>query len=90
MHKADARGRLTTYAKTERSRRRVPLRAKVVAAFGELPQRDGIVTDAARGTSWARNRLKRRCRRRRRMRAPPQRGFSYMGAAGFEPATSRV
>ncbi len=43
VHKAYAKARLTTYAKTERSRRRVPLRAKVLAALNRLSESDGIV-----------------------------------------------
>ena len=34
---AFAKGRLKTYAKTARSRRRVPLRAKVIASLETLP-----------------------------------------------------
>jgi integrase len=49
VHKAYAKGRLKTYAKTERSRRRVPLRAKVVAALDQLPHREGIVFPSAGG-----------------------------------------
>jgi integrase len=47
VHKAFAKGRLKTYAKTERSRRRVPLRAKVVAALQTLPHRERIVFPSA-------------------------------------------
>jgi integrase len=59
VHKAYAKGRLKTYAKTERSRRRVPLRAKVVAALDVLPDREGIVflrlaADVSRSTTSAR------------------------------------
>jgi len=49
VHKAYAKGRLKTYTKTERSRRRVPLRAKVVAALQTLPDREGIVFPSAGG-----------------------------------------
>ncbi len=45
----DARGKLKTYAKTARSRRRVPLRAKVIAALATLPNRDGALFPAAGG-----------------------------------------
>jgi integrase len=43
VRRAFAKGRLKTYTKTERSRRRVPLRAKVVAALGELPRRQDVL-----------------------------------------------
>ena len=43
VRRAFAKGRPKTYTKTERSRRRVPLRAKVVAALQTLPDREGIV-----------------------------------------------
>ncbi len=46
---AFAKGRLKPYPKTERSRRRVPLRARVAAAIEELPRRDGILFPAAQG-----------------------------------------
>jgi integrase len=39
VRRAFAKGRLKTYTKTGRSRRRVPLRGKVVAALEELPRR---------------------------------------------------
>jgi integrase len=39
VRRAFAKGRLKTYTKTERSRRRVPLRAKVVDALEQLPGR---------------------------------------------------
>jgi integrase len=48
-HTAYPKGRLKTYTKTERSRRRVPLRAKVVAALQTLPGREGIVFPSAGG-----------------------------------------
>jgi integrase len=44
---AFAQGRLKTYAKTAQSRRRVPLRAKVVAVVETLPRRRGILFPAA-------------------------------------------
>jgi integrase len=44
-----AKGRLKTYPKTVRSRRRVPLRAKVVDALARLPRRHGILFPAAQG-----------------------------------------
>jgi hypothetical protein len=47
QRKAFAKGRLKTYGKTERSRRRVPLRAKVLDALAELPRHDGIVVSAS-------------------------------------------
>jgi integrase len=49
IRRAFAKGRLKPYAKTDRSRRRVPLRAKVVAALAELPRREGIVFAASEG-----------------------------------------
>jgi integrase len=49
VRRAFAKGRLKPYPKTERSRRRVPLRAKVLDALDELPRRDGIVFPAAGG-----------------------------------------
>ena len=49
IHRAFAKGRLKTYNKTVRSRRRVPLRAKVVDALLELPRREGILFPAAEG-----------------------------------------
>jgi integrase len=49
VHKAFAKGRLKTYGETERSRRRIPLRAKVVASLQTLPHRDGIVFPSAGG-----------------------------------------
>jgi integrase len=44
-----AKGRLGNYAKTARSRRRIPLRTKVAVVLGELPGRDGILFPAAEG-----------------------------------------
>jgi integrase len=41
--RAFAKGRLKRYAKTERSRRRVPLRGRTVSALGRLGHRSGIV-----------------------------------------------
>ena len=49
VRRAFAKGRLKTYTKTERSRRRVPLRAKVVAALQTLPDREGIVFPSSGG-----------------------------------------
>ena len=49
VRRAFAKGRLKPYPKTERSRRRVPLRAKVLDALVELSRRDGIVFPAAGG-----------------------------------------
>jgi integrase len=49
VRRAFAKGRLKPYPKTERSRRRVPLRAKVLDALGGLPGLDGIVFPAAGG-----------------------------------------
>ena len=43
IRRAFAKGKLKTYAKTVCSRRRVPLRAKVIAALDTLPRRDGAV-----------------------------------------------
>jgi integrase len=42
-------GELKTYAKTARSRRRVPMRRKVIASLETLPQREGILFPAAGG-----------------------------------------
>jgi hypothetical protein len=49
MRKTFAKGRLKTYAKTERPRRRVPLSAKVLDALVELSRRDGIVFTVSEG-----------------------------------------
>jgi len=49
VRRAFAKGRLKPYPKTERSRRRVPLRTKVVDALGELPDREGVLFSAAGG-----------------------------------------
>jgi integrase len=49
VRRAFAKGRLKTYGKTARSRRRVPLRAKVVDALDALPHRSGILFPAAEG-----------------------------------------
>jgi integrase len=49
VRRAYAKGRLKTYTKTERSRRRVPLRRKVIAALQPLPHRSGILFPSARG-----------------------------------------
>jgi integrase len=49
VRRAFAKGRLKPYPKTVRSRRRVPLRAKVLDAIGELPAREGILFPAAEG-----------------------------------------
>lgn len=49
VRRAFAKGRLKTYTKTLRSRRRVPLRSKVVGAVEELPRRSGILFPAAEG-----------------------------------------
>jgi integrase len=46
---AFAKDHLKTYPKTERFRRRVPLRAKVLHALDELPRRDGILFPASGG-----------------------------------------
>jgi integrase len=46
---AFAKGRLKSYPKTVRSRRRVPLRAKVLDALGQLPEREGILFPASAG-----------------------------------------
>ncbi|HEY6887421.1 MAG TPA: site-specific integrase [Solirubrobacter sp.] len=43
VHRAFAKGRLKTYNKTDRSRRRIPLRAKVVVALEQLPHRSGVL-----------------------------------------------
>jgi hypothetical protein len=44
-----ANHRLKSYAKTARSRRRVPLRAKVLDALDQLPRRDGVLFPASEG-----------------------------------------
>lgn len=49
VRRAFAKGRLKDYAKTERSRRRVPLRARTVGALRELPHRQGILFPNAAG-----------------------------------------
>jgi integrase len=49
VRRAFAKGRLKDYAKTERSRRRVPLRARTAAALETLPQRQGILFPNAAG-----------------------------------------
>jgi integrase len=49
VRRAFAKGRLKTYAKTARSRRRIPLRAKVVTALEKVPQREGILFPASEG-----------------------------------------
>jgi integrase len=49
VRRAFAKGRLKPYAKTVRSRRRVPLRARVVAALDELPRRHGVLFPASEG-----------------------------------------
>jgi integrase len=49
VRRAFAKGRLKPYPKTARSRRRVPLRAKVLDALNQLPRRDGILFPAAGG-----------------------------------------
>jgi integrase len=49
VRRSFAKGRLKNYAKTERSRRRIPLRGKVLDALDELPHRDGIMFAASAG-----------------------------------------
>jgi len=49
VRRSFAKGRLKNYAKTERSRRRIPLRAKVIGALERLPRREGILFPAAEG-----------------------------------------
>ncbi len=44
-----AKSRLKPYPKTERSRRRIPLRAKVLDALGELSAREGTLFPSADG-----------------------------------------
>jgi integrase len=60
VRRAFAKGRLKSYAKTERSRRRVPLRAKVVATLEELPRREGILFPASEGGRIAINNFRSR------------------------------
>jgi hypothetical protein len=49
VRRAFAKGRLKAYPKTERSRRRVPLRAKVLDALHQLPEREGIAFSSPGG-----------------------------------------
>lgn len=49
VRRSFAKGRLKNYAKTARSRRRIPLRAKVLDALHELPRREGILFPASEG-----------------------------------------
>jgi integrase len=49
VRRAFAKGRLKTYAKTDRSRRRVPLRARMLDAIAQLPRRDGILFPSSGG-----------------------------------------
>jgi hypothetical protein len=49
VRRSFAKGRLKHYAKTERSRRRIPLRAKVIGALERLRRRKGILFPAAEG-----------------------------------------
>jgi hypothetical protein len=49
VRRSFAKGRLTNYPKTERSRRRIPLRGKVVDALKELPRRERILFPASAG-----------------------------------------
>ena len=49
IRRAYAKGKLKTYAKTVRSRRRVPIRAKVIASLETLHHREGILFPAAGG-----------------------------------------
>ncbi|HEY0345348.1 MAG TPA: site-specific integrase [Solirubrobacteraceae bacterium] len=47
VRRAFAKGRLKTYAKTDRSRRRVPLRAQVLDALAQIPGHEGILFPSA-------------------------------------------
>jgi integrase len=49
VRRAFAKGRLKPYPKTAGSRRRVPLRARVLDALAELPRREGVLFPAAGG-----------------------------------------
>jgi integrase len=49
VRRAYAKGRLTTYSKTVRLRRRVPFRSRVVVALEQLPRRRGILFPALGG-----------------------------------------
>ena len=49
VRRSFAKGRLKHYAKTEWSRRRIPLRAKVIGALERLRRRKGILFPAAEG-----------------------------------------
>ncbi len=50
IRRAYAKGKLKTYVKTVRSRRRVPIRAKVIASLETLSTREGILFPAAGGS----------------------------------------
>jgi integrase len=60
VRRAFAKGRLKGYPKTVRSRRRVPVRARVVAALRGLPHRRGILFPAAQGGRVDINRFRHR------------------------------
>ena len=49
VRRSFAKGRLKPYAKTARSRRRIPLRAKVIEALESIDRREGILFPAAGG-----------------------------------------
>jgi integrase len=49
VRRSFAKGRLKNYAKTARSRRRVPLRAKVIEALETVPRREAILVSASEG-----------------------------------------
>lgn len=49
LRRTFAKGRLKTYAKTERSMRRIPLRTRVVEALASAERRRGIVFAAPEG-----------------------------------------
>ncbi|WP_028058906.1 tyrosine-type recombinase/integrase [Candidatus Solirubrobacter pratensis] len=49
IRRAYAKGKLKTYAKTARSRRRVPIRRKVLASLETLPRREGALFPAVEG-----------------------------------------
>src|SRR3954453_22669732 len=60
VRRAFAKGRLKDYAKTDRSRRRVPLRARTVAALLQLEHRRGILFPNSAGKRFDINNFRHR------------------------------